>query len=75
MKGSLVEDNGEFYNLKLLIFIKTFLFLDNESTSDDSMFSNDKTQGKYSNTHDKSQKKGHQTRVHSSHRNLSRLET
>ncbi|XP_008188897.1 uncharacterized protein PFB0315w isoform X2 [Acyrthosiphon pisum] len=45
---------------------------DNESASDDSMLSNDKTQGKYSNTHDKSQKKGHQTRVHSSHRNSSR---
>ncbi|XP_060875036.1 uncharacterized protein LOC132948541 isoform X2 [Metopolophium dirhodum] len=45
---------------------------DNESTSDDSMLSNDKTQGKYLNTHDKSQKKGHQTRVHSSHRNSSR---
>ncbi|KAL4090038.1 hypothetical protein QTP88_024944 [Uroleucon formosanum] len=45
---------------------------DNESTSDDSMLSNDKTQGKYSNTNDKSQKKGHQTRVYSSHRNLSR---
>lgn len=38
------------------------------------MLSNDKTQGKYLNIHDKLQKKGHQTRVHSSHRNLSRFE-
>lgn len=45
---------------------------DNESTSDDSMLSNEKIQGKYLNTHDKSQKKGHQSRLYSSHRNLSR---
>jgi len=77
MKGNSVEDNGEFYNLNyipLTIFIKSFLFLDNESTSDDSMLSNDKTQGKYSNIQDKFQKKGHQTKVHSSHRSLSRFE-
>lgn len=79
MKGTLVEDNGEFYNefIPLVyVFIEQFLFifLDNESTSDDSIMSNDKTQGKYSNTRDRSQNKGYLSRVHSSHHNSSRLE-
>ncbi|XP_026804292.1 uncharacterized protein LOC113547909 isoform X1 [Rhopalosiphum maidis] len=47
---------------------------DNENTSDDSTLSSDKTQGKYLNTYDKSQKKGYQSRVHSSHRVLSRAD-
>ncbi|XP_025207979.1 uncharacterized protein LOC112603566 isoform X2 [Melanaphis sacchari] len=45
---------------------------DNENTSDDSTLSSDKTQGTYLNTHDKFQKKGYQSRMHSAHRVLSR---
>ncbi|VVC28555.1 Hypothetical protein CINCED_3A009495 [Cinara cedri] len=47
--------------------------IENENTLSDSNMSNDKTQGKYIHEEylkkdDKSQKKGHQTRVHTSHR-------
>lgn len=60
-----------------------FIFLENESTSDDSMMSSDKSLGKITDTRenlrhfkkdDKFQKKVHPTRVHSFHRNSTRFE-
>lgn len=59
-----------------------FLFLENENTLDDSIMSNDKTQGKYSDIHDdlgyptkgdKYKKKNLQSRVYSSRHNSSRF--
>jgi len=62
-------------------FIKFILFLENESTSDDLIISNNKIETKYANINenlrnlkkdDKYQKKGHVTRDYSSNYTLSK---